>query len=411
MLPIAIAGMICTSPGQTYCSSVFNDSLRADLGISLAELTGAYMIGTLIACLPISWIGAAIDRFGARAATAVIVVMVAVACLTAAAAQGFFSLLLAYVLLRMFGQGALSLAAANTTALWFHRRLGTVSGIASIGMAAAMGAVPSLTALLIDHLGWRAAYVVLGLGVAAIMLPLLAFFYVNHPADVGQGVDGDAQRSRPMRDSKTEAPQPARLPITYVGPQFTLRQAMRRRSYWIASGAIGSWALVGTAIFFNLQPLFVERGLDPRRVAPLFATFAVCMALSQLVAGPLADRVPLNWLLAGGLAGVWTGLTLLLDFHSVPIAHAAMVLFGLSQGLIMIVGNTIWPRYFGTRHLGKIRGSVMTSMVAATSIGPFVMGGLLDWTGSFAPSLWLFLGLTAPLIVVALFATPPGDVK
>ena len=66
MLPIATLAIIATSPAQTFGISVFNASLRSSLGLSHSQLTGAYMLGTLLASLPLSWVGAMMDRFGLR---------------------------------------------------------------------------------------------------------------------------------------------------------------------------------------------------------------------------------------------------------------------------------------------------------------------------------------------------------
>ena len=49
ILPIAIISSFLTSPGQTYMVSIFNPSFRETLDLSLTQLTGAYMFGTLLA--------------------------------------------------------------------------------------------------------------------------------------------------------------------------------------------------------------------------------------------------------------------------------------------------------------------------------------------------------------------------
>lgn len=41
ILPIATAGLIATSPGQTYGVSVFNEPLRQSLGLSHSQLSVA----------------------------------------------------------------------------------------------------------------------------------------------------------------------------------------------------------------------------------------------------------------------------------------------------------------------------------------------------------------------------------
>ena len=45
---------------------------------------------------------------------------------------------------------------------WFIKHRGFASGLASSGIGAGTLVVPPLTALVISHLGWREAYLVLG---------------------------------------------------------------------------------------------------------------------------------------------------------------------------------------------------------------------------------------------------------
>ena len=89
------------------------------------------------------------------------------------------------------------------------------------------------------------------------------------------------------------------------------------------------------------------------------------------------------------------------------LAHTYALLLGVTQGLLGIVSGTLWARYYGRVHLGKIRGSVFTAGVVGSSLGPFIMGLLYDTFGSYTLSLWIFIGLLVPMVVAAAFATQP----
>ena len=53
MLPMATIALMATSPGQTYGIAVFYSSFQESLGLSNTEISGAYMLGTLLGCLPL----------------------------------------------------------------------------------------------------------------------------------------------------------------------------------------------------------------------------------------------------------------------------------------------------------------------------------------------------------------------
>jgi MFS family permease len=400
MLPIATLGAICSSPGQTFTVSVFNPSFREALGLSHTQLSGAYMLGTLLAAVPLYFIGGLMDRIGIRRTLGAIVVLLALACFFTSQVTGLAQLLLAFFLLRLLGQGSMTLLSANTLAMWFHRRLGTVSGLMNLGTAASFAFVPPMVLAMIHANGWRWTYGFLGVAVAAIMLPLAAVLFRNRPEDIGQLIDGD------------KAPEPDEdRPPPAAAAEFTLAQSLRTRAYWILLLTGMVWGLIGTSLFFHLIPLVQSKGMDEHVAAGVYPAFALTMAAIQFAGGILADRVPLNRLLAVSVAGMCATLLLALASQGPTLTYAFAFVGGASQGLLMAVGATAWPRYFGRAHIGRIRGSTMTAMVAATAAGPYIMGAMFDAMGSFDASLIMFLVLAAPLTIAALFATPPTVIE
>lgn len=81
MLPIAMTGLIATAPGQTFGISVFTEEIRSSLGLSHSRLAAAYMLGSLLAALPITYVGLLMDRFGLRATLAGATLLFGGACL------------------------------------------------------------------------------------------------------------------------------------------------------------------------------------------------------------------------------------------------------------------------------------------------------------------------------------------
>uniref|UniRef100_UPI003562CD90 MFS transporter n=1 Tax=Stieleria sp. TaxID=2795976 RepID=UPI003562CD90 len=155
MLPIAMLMQLGTSPGQTFAVSAFTPSLLESLDLTQSRLGLAYMLGTLFAALPLTFVGPAADRHGLKRVASIVIVALALACLFASSVKGFYGLLAAFFLLRFLGQGSLTLLSGNTTAMWFRNRIGRVSAVLSIGSAIAFAWVPDLLASTIESIGWR----------------------------------------------------------------------------------------------------------------------------------------------------------------------------------------------------------------------------------------------------------------
>ena len=396
MLPIAMLAAIATSPGQTFGISIFNPSFRQALGLSHSQLTGVYMVGTLLASLPQPYIGRLMDRFGIRRVMFIVVILLGIACIFMAQVQTLLMLFVAFFCLRLLGQGALSLMANNTLAMWFQDRLGTVAGVMNAGVAGSIALIPPIILVLINQFGWRGAYAVLGIMVWLIMLPLLLLLYRNRPEDVRQSLDGRSSAKIALPDEKTNDE-----------VSFSLREAQHTRAYWILLLVSAAFAMIITAVFFNIVPIFTNQGLTEANAAATYATLALSLAITQLIAGALADHIHLNWLAAICTALIAAGMGILGRADSVMVAQLYALFIGVGQGLFGAVTNTVWVRYFGRAHLGSIRGSVAMAMVAASSAGPFIMGVTYDLFGSYQLSLNLFIALLIPLAIAAFWATPP----
>jgi len=398
MVPVTVLAQAVTGVGQTYGVSVFNPSLLETLGISLSALTGAYMFGTLFAALPQAYIGSLMDRFGIRRVMTVVVILLGGACLFFSMVNSLWTLLLGFFLLRLLGQGGLSLLAGNIPAMWFREKLGLVTGIVSGGFSISMAITPAFFLVLINRLGWRAAYARLGVLVWIIMLPLLALISRNKPEEVKQRIDGviESDGAVDREDS-------------FGQNSMDLKAARKTPAYWILLINVSLWAMVVTAIFFNLLSIFDSQGVFPSVAASTYTTYAIAALITQVIAGPIADRGSLQYLLLVCMSSLGAGVLILSLATSPWLAHSYAVLLGISTGLISLVGGTMFARYYGRKHLGKLRGSVITAQVASSSLGPFITGIIFDLTGSFQISLWIFLGLLIPAAIASLWAVKPRE--
>jgi MFS family permease len=393
MVPVAIIAQAVTGVGQTYGISVFNPSLLETLGISLSTLSGAYLVGTLGASLFQPFIGTLMDRFGIRITMLGVVTLLGGACLFFSRVNSPLTLLIGFFLLRLLGQGGLSLLAGNIPALWFRDKLGAVTGIVSSGFSISMAVLPAFFLYLINQLGWRAAYARLGILVWLITLPLILILR-NQPEEVGQELDG------------TESIEDEDAPIQ-VDESWSSGEARKTAAYWIMLANAALWALVITAVFFNLLSILDASGISAGVAAATYTTYAAASLVTQLVMGPVADRGPLQVLLMAAMGSLAGGIAILAIADSAWTAHLYAVLIGISTGLISLLGGTLFASYYGRTNLGQLRGGMLTAQVAGSSLGPFITGLIYDLSGSFRISLWIFVALLVPAALVSLKATRP----
>lgn len=406
ILVVGIAALICSAPGQTFGIAMFYTSLREDLGLSNTWLTGTYMLATLLAAAPMTHLGILMDRWGMRKTLTCVVILLALACASMACVQNTYMLFIAFFLLRLFGQGAIILLSGAMLAFWFERKLGRVEGIRFLGLAFAIAVVPDACLWLINEVGWRTTYIVLGCSVLAIMLPLMVV-YRNRPEDVGQYVDGDPAPHHAKEGDKTTKTIPVNEARSITTVDFTLNQALRTSAFWILLVASGYWAMAGTAVIFSIQPIFKSHNLSAGDITLFFKAAPIALVSMQLIGGWLADYVRMHYLLAGSIALFAASIDVMLYMQG-PIAVALCgALMGMSQGIMATTATPLVPRYFGRKNYGRIRGFWTSVVVACSSVGPLVLGVCMDLTGSFDISLILLVAMAIPISLFCLRATRP----
>ena len=405
IVPLAMLAMVANSPGQTLGISIFNEPIRQSLNLSHSQLGAAYTLGTLLGAIPIMYIGVLMDRYGLRRSLLGLLSLFCVACLLTGAAQNWWTLMVAFCVLRMLGPGALSLVSSSILPFWFDRRLGTVEGIRSLGHAGSMALIPAVNLWLVNHFGWRGAYLFFGIGIWAVLFPVYWFLFRNRPEDVGQKIDGGWV-------SPTAGGSPSKAVYHKVSDHdFTLSETLRTFAFWVAALGTAAFGLVHTALFFCLVPIYQERGLTEVHAATSMMTFAISMAVMQFIGGMLADRMKSPPLMAIGLAGTTVGvLTLFFATHPLT-AIASSVIMGSTLGIHSGAVQPLWARYFGRLHLGKIRGMLTTMCIALSSLGPLIAGTVRDFSGSFDVAMWIFIAIPLPLAILSWFAVAPVAVK
>lgn len=397
MLPIAMVAFVATSPGQTFGVSIFNESIRTALGLSHGAFAAAYTLGTLSAAFPLAYVGVLMDRHGLRKTMTGVVILFGMACLCLSQVTNWLTLFLAFMALRLLGPGALALLSSNTLAFWFHRRLGLVEGIRHVGMATAMSVIPLLSLWMLHEFGWRGSYLLMGLTVWLVMLPLLWLSYRERPEDVGQVLDG-----LPPSESTTSQHQAVRADWG-----FTLEQALRTRAFWIVTCGTSTIGIIHTAVFFCIVPIYLDRGLNAGQAAEMLTIFAISLATMQFLGGMLADRLPVTMLMPVAMGFLSTSMVLLTNMHSPLLGYLSGVSLGISQGLFFASSNPLWARYFGRLNLGKIRGTVSTVNIGSSSAGPLFAGLFRDFFGSYDLILIVFAIIPVPLLLLSCLASPP----
>lgn len=391
MVVFASVALALTGPGQTVGISVFVNPMIEELGISRTEMSTAYLVGTLIGALALPWIGQAVDRFGVRRIMALVGALFGLMLIGMSLVTNIVGLTAGFVGIRMMGQGALSLVATTAIALWFTRKRGLAMGIVSAAGGVGMTMIPLAGERLIFEFGWRNAWLIEGLIIWAVIVPMAVLAIRNRPSDLGQHVDGDLH-------APTDAPE-----VWGV----TRREAMRTPFFWLVTLGVVATGTLTTAVVFHQIDLLGSRGLTPAQAAANFIPQTVATLIATLGIGALADRISPRAVLVTSMGMLAGGLVLGTQVSPGLTAIAFGMLIGGSGGAMRVVEATELPRYFGTLHIGAIRGVVTGTAIAGTALGPLLFALGLGVTGDYSAILVFSSLFPIGVIIAAFFVRLP----
>ncbi|MSQ62136.1 MAG: MFS transporter [Dehalococcoidia bacterium] len=379
--------------------SFFLGPMSDDLGVGKSALSWALTIRLITAGVTAPMLGMLLDRYGARwlgVASGLVA-----GCMLIALA-GVRELWLIYVMFGISGMVGIggpagSLLTQVPLAKWFVAHRGRAMAIATIGLPGGTVLAIPLVQWLIHSFGWRPAWVTLGIAIA-VVIPLVSILFVRRsPEDMGLAPDGAAVQV----DGVGVAP-------AVVEVNWTVGEALRTPALWIVLTAMGVIGMALTGTLVSQVAFWEDIGMVPGVVALGVAFDPFTVIFSSFLFGTLGDRIAVRYL--GAIAGGGLALSMLTMVFPTTHAYSIFVhsfVWGAAAGAFITVNNLVWPKYYGRRFLGTIRGIVLPVSVAAAGLGAPGYGYLFD-AGVNHEIVWsMSLVLFALGGVLLLIARPP----
>jgi MFS family permease len=349
-----------------YTFSVFVKPLAAEFGWSREAISSGFAIAavTLGLCSPL--LGRWIDRFGPR--RIILICMTVYGCAIASLSLLHSELWQFYVtcfVLGVVGNGAAHLAYSRSISTWFHRRLGMALAFVMVGAGLGAMILPVVAQSIINRSGWRAAYV--SLGGLALLLGLPASWRFI--------------RERRLSGRKSTA-------VALSG--MTWQQGLRTFTFWIVTAILFVSSISMNGAITHLSALLTDRGLTAGNAALCAAILGGSSLLGRIVVGWLLDRFfgPRVAFVINLITAL--GIFLLARANSFPAGCLAAGLVGIGAGGEAAITPYLLTRYFGLRAFSTLYGLTWTFYAAAGAIGPVILGRAFDATGSYS-SLLVFL--------------------
>jgi sugar phosphate permease len=401
MVVVGALARFASGPSQSFSFAVFIDPILAYTGLSRTALSTVYLIGTLCGAVVVMQVSRLVDRAGARTMLITMALILGGICLGLAFAPGTVAVLVLLATLRAMGQGPLPVIGTLLTVHWFTRRRGLAVALGGLGGTISNAALPPLAQALSAAFGWQGAYLVLGLMIWALVIPVALLLVRNYPEDLGLHPDGDAQPPEQERSQgDTGLPEQPRRVLTSL-------------EFWLLAVPLSASSFIGTALTFHQVSIFAERGLGSGVAAAAFAPFAVAATASGLVVGVTLRKIGVRALLLISL-GLLLGSLLLLRALTTPeVAVLYGLLLGTASGMQGTLSGVAWADHYGRRGLGRVQGAASMVSIVASAVAPLPLAMLQQAFAGYDQGLLVFAGVPLFCAVCAIFGTAQksGEVR
>ncbi len=415
ILAVGTVGVLMSAPGQTVGVSAFTDFLIRDLAISRINLSLAYLIGTLTSSFILSHAGRLYDLHGARLVGTVVAVALGLVLWTLSivpeltagmgrlipmvpqASLAFVLITVGFFFLRFFGQGMLALVSRNMVLKWFVTRRGLANALVGVATTVGFSSSPVVFNAMINQFEWQGAWRVLGILVAVPFAAAFLLFSRDNPQECGLLPDGGY------------TPQAGRrAPELYPSAEFTLREAQRTYTFWVFVGVVTLASMYFTGLTFHIVSVFAEAGMSRDQAVAIFLPASFIALVLNFAGGWISDFVKLKYLALLQGVGIIIS-TVAVFFLSTPLTVLLLIIGnGINGGMFGIIINVPWPRFYGTKNLGRISGFAMGWSVAGSAVGPYLFSVALTLFGSYGAASALTGALAVVFFVMLFFADKPA---
>ena len=225
----ALAVCMMAASGIRAAFGVYIKPMEAEFGWTRSALSGVAAVSLLLLGAVGPLVGRVADRWGPRLVIIASVVVLAAGAMASAFIHSLWQAYISIGLLMAVGAGGVAMSTgASVIARWFEARRGLVLGVVGAAMSAGQLIVIPLATVLTLWFSWRASFLVFGVAVVVLVLPVAVMFIRNAPED--QGVSPYGAVASDGRTASSAALQAARVSVVEAARFPSSGSSWRRSS-------------------------------------------------------------------------------------------------------------------------------------------------------------------------------------
>ena len=381
--------------------SLFVVSLEESLGVGRSQVALQITISSLVFTFCCPFVGRIIEKTSLKLVMSIGVILCSGVLFAMAFVKNLFLLYIVGIVMG-FGLSLCTMIPVNMMIQnWFKDKRGVVTGIVFAGTGFGGFVFTQVITKMMIQYGYEAAYLLLGLVVLVICLPITMFLVKLKPEEVGQTPYGNSTMKQ-LDDN-----------ITMNGIEW--QSAKKTSIFWIFFAGIFFLAMMNTAVSQQAPANISDLGYDVIFISWINSLLMISMTVAKPIMGYICDK-------KGAFFGISLAIPMILlavICLLLPSSKWLFVIFGLFYGLGASI-ITVTPAYmtgiiFGKKDYATIYGIVTLAVTFGAAFGSPISGLIYDQTGSYSIA-WImalvgFLFSWASLWIVSRRAKKVGNIR
>ncbi len=362
--------------------SLFFAPWKDDFGWTVGEISVVAAIGTLVNAVTTPLLGNMYDRIGAKKVIVASLVAFGLGTVALSLVGSLWMLTLFYGIVISFAASGVSFVTTGPLiSRWFNRKRGTAMAVQTAGVPVGGMIMVPFTGYLLLLMDWRLVWVILGLFILVIGLPLAMFVLKEDPKEMGLGPDGDGAKGG-------EADPRRRPSLALCAPPLECsrwRDAFRSAPVWQLSLAYFVCGATTTALSVHFVPFVTSRGMSPAPAATAFGLMMGLNVIGVLGAGYISDRAGSKNLLASVYFVRGLAYALMIVFTSQSAIWLFAVVAGVSWIATVPLTYSLTREIYGIRTMGTLSGIITMSHQVGGALTIWLTGWAFDRYDTYTP--------------------------
>lgn len=388
---MAIGVVAMLFAGVLYAWSILKAPLAAEFGWGASELALNFTLAMTFFCIG-GLLGAWMSgRMGHRIALITSGALSAAGFILTALLHNtsVIVLYITYGVMAGLGIGIAYNVVIATVSGWFPDKKGLCSGCLMMGFgASALILGNAADAMFKSEIGWRTAYVVLGISIF-IVLTVAAFLLSRPQGELPQNKVAEKEEKNQQG--------------------FTSGQMLCQPSFWMAFICISFLAAVGSSVISFAKDMALSVNAPEALAVSLVGVLSVCNGIGRILTGAVFDIIGCRktMICANILTICAAAVTLLAVYaDSLVLCIIGLCLTGLSYGSCPTITAAFTSTFFGLKHFSG-NMALMTFTVMVGSFIATASNKVLEVTGGYTGAFVMLLSLTFVALVLNAFIRKP----